>query len=66
VSFWSNIISLGSKIGKYGCGGKVYTGGDDDEYNSFGGGSSPSPSYNDSYGGNTERYPNQRQGGNQS
>lgn len=59
------ISFIASKIGRYGSGGKVYTGGDDESYNSIGGGSSPSASYNDSYGGNTERYPNQRQGGNQ-
>ena len=53
-------LFLASKIGRYGSGGKVYTGGDDESYNSIGGGSSPS--YNDSYGGNTDRYPNQRQG----
>ena len=59
------ISFIASKIGRYGSGGKVYTGGDDESYNSIGGGSSPSASYNDSYGGNTDRYPNQRQGGNQ-
>ena len=65
VSAHKVISFIASKIGRYGSGGKVYTGGDDESYNSIGGGSSPSASYNDSYGGNTDRYPNQRQGGNQ-
>jgi hypothetical protein len=60
------IISIiASKIGRYGTGGKIFTAGDDESYNSIGGGSSPNASYNDSYGGNTDRYPNQRQGNNQ-
>ncbi len=60
------IISFkASKIGRYGTGGKIFTPGDDESYNAIGGGSSPNASYNDSYGGNTDRYPNQRQGNNQ-
>ena len=50
-----------SKIERHASGGNIYTGGDEESYNSIGGGSSPNASFNDSFGGNTERFPNQRQ-----